>query len=292
MDWLVFGDDWGAHPSTTQHLVRHLPEGDRVVWVDSLGMRAPRFDVADLRRSAAKLRSMVRRKPKSGRRPPDHVRVVAPRVLPWHGHPAAVAINRASLRASLGGALRSHGVSRAVALLSNPVGSLYLGDLPIEKTVYLRLDDYARLPGVDADLVAPIEGRLLAEADAVVVTARALEPDVGAGGRYHYLPQGVDTAHFGRVPARVPPGRVLGFFGLLAEWVDFELVAAVASRCPEWTLEFVGDVRHFPASVAALPNVHLRPAVAYERLPDAVTHWRAAWVPFVVNALTRAVNPL
>jgi hypothetical protein len=50
MTWLVFGDDWGRHPSTTQHLARHLGEHSRVIWIDSIGMRSPTLSAADARR--------------------------------------------------------------------------------------------------------------------------------------------------------------------------------------------------------------------------------------------------
>ena len=38
MEWIVFGDDWGAHPSTTQHLVLHLPAEGAVIWVATIGL--------------------------------------------------------------------------------------------------------------------------------------------------------------------------------------------------------------------------------------------------------------
>ena len=44
IDWIVFADDWGRLPSTTQHLIRHLPESDRVIWIDgrwSSALRSP-----------------------------------------------------------------------------------------------------------------------------------------------------------------------------------------------------------------------------------------------------------
>lgn len=132
----------------------------------------------------------------------------------------------------------------------------------------------------------------MADADAVLVTARALMPQIGGGDRFHYLPQGVDFPHFAQTPLGVPQGRTLGFFGLLAEWLDYELVEDLARRRPDWTLEFVGAVRHVPERLRGIPNVRLLPAVPYGELPGVVTHWRAAWIPFEVSELTRAVNPL
>ena len=45
---------------------------------------------------------------------------------------------------------------------------------------------------------------------------------------------------------------------------------AVARAAPEWTLQFIGPVRHLPERVAALPNVEILPGVPYEQLPSAI----------------------
>lgn len=292
MDWLVFGDDWGAHPSTTQHLVRNLPYEDRVVYVNSIGMRSP--GLGDLGRAGAKLGgAMGLRSGQALPFDPTRLQVVEPRVLPWHRSRAAQAINRRSLAASIRPALDALGIREAVALLSNPVASLYLAGLPIRKVGYLRLDDYARLPGVDSSLVTPLDAAMCRDADVVIATAESLLP-AGRGEAGQYLPQGVDFDHFAAVPMVLPDAsdRVLGFFGLIAEWLDFALIDAVSQACPDWTLELIGPIRHLPPGIRRLANVFIRPPVAYEDLPAELRRWRAAWVPFQVSELTQGVNPL
>ena len=54
MDWIIFGDDWGRHPSTTQHLVSRFQENDRILWIDSIGMRSPKLSVTDGARAIRK----------------------------------------------------------------------------------------------------------------------------------------------------------------------------------------------------------------------------------------------
>ena len=56
MTWLVFGDDWGRHPSTTQHLARQLGERSRVIRIDSIAMRSPKLNATDARRVWGRLR--------------------------------------------------------------------------------------------------------------------------------------------------------------------------------------------------------------------------------------------
>ncbi len=295
MDWLIFGDDFGAHPSTTQHLARALPSADRIVWVDSLGMRAPRVTLADARRIVTRLWPRLPR-PSRAPGPPQRpgLEVVHPWIVPWHGNRIAQQLNGGTLGLAIGRAARRNQSRPTVALLSNPVGVLYLDALPRscqpDRVVYLRLDDYVTLPGVDAALVAPIEAALIARADEVVVTAERLAPPGARSVRY--LPQGVDVAHFASIPDAPPESHVLGFFGLLAEWIDWPLVAEVAARCPSWTLELLGPVRALPDTIAHLPNVRVRAGVPYATLPQAIAHWRAAWIPFEVTERTAGVNPL
>ena len=93
-DMVVFGEDWGRHPSSTQHLVRRL-SGDRsVLWVNSIGMRRPRLNRADMHRLFEKANSIFSKRvqePVLENRNvvPDNMRVLSPVAIPWPGNPAA-----------------------------------------------------------------------------------------------------------------------------------------------------------------------------------------------------------
>ena len=56
---VVFSDDWGRHPSSCQHLVRQLLPRYEVLWVNTIGTRAPRLDFATMRRVGEKLKSWI-----------------------------------------------------------------------------------------------------------------------------------------------------------------------------------------------------------------------------------------
>jgi glycosyltransferase involved in cell wall biosynthesis len=215
-------------------------------------------------------------------------------VLPWHDKPAAIRFNQRQLRRALAGGMERLSMRAPVLLASYPVVLLYLDAIPHSKLVYLRLDDYSLYPGVDPDLVERTEPGMLDRADAIVATARALIPTGENARKTHYLPQGVHFDHFASAPLEVPPGKVLGFFGTLADWLDYDLIAAVAKAAPDWELHFVGMVEYAPATptLEKLPNVRLFPPVPFARLPAIVSPWRAAWIPFQLNSLTKGVNPL
>ncbi len=58
--FIVFGDDWGAHPSSVQHLFRRIARDHRTLWVNTVGLRPPRLDARDAARVVRKLRAIVR----------------------------------------------------------------------------------------------------------------------------------------------------------------------------------------------------------------------------------------
>ncbi|MGF1547047.1 MAG: hypothetical protein ACFCUG_06950 [Thiotrichales bacterium] len=294
MDWIVFGDDWGGHVSTTQHLIRTLPPEDKVLWINSIGMRSPALNTRDLRRIVAKFtqRGQSSDSAPSASAESRAVEVLAPRVVPFHLQRFAQRYNRVSLARTIGDGARRLGLDHPVLVSVNPAVELYRESIAHSRLVYLRLDDYGRLNGVDPALIAATESPMLASADLVVATARALLPEGSTPERALYLPQGVDTEHFGQVPLKPSRQRILGFFGLIAEWIDFDLIRAVAEAAPHWTLEFVGPVRYLPPTLRELSNVRWKPAVSYRELPNAIRDWSCAWIPMVVNPLTEAVNPL
>src|SRR5437660_9947477 len=81
---LVFADDWGRHPSSCQHLVRHLLDRHDVYWVNTIGTRAPRLDLATLTRGLEKARHWLQ--PRPGEEIlPANLRVLNPRMWPWLG---------------------------------------------------------------------------------------------------------------------------------------------------------------------------------------------------------------
>src|SRR4051794_39255387 len=76
---LIFADDWGRHPSSCQHLARHLLSRHRIAWVNTIGTRTPRFDWATLRRGLEKVGQWTRSATTSAALP-NNLRVLNPRL--------------------------------------------------------------------------------------------------------------------------------------------------------------------------------------------------------------------
>ena len=294
--WIVFGDDWGVHPSTTQHLILNMPADNNAIWIDSIGMRSPRINWVDFRRVLSKGSALFDTRASATNRlyrgSVGDVTRIKPHVLPLHHLPAAVKYNKHWLNKKISAALGNGHSDNRILLTANPVVAYYSDALRFDKLVYLRLDDYNEYPGCDPALVADAETKIYAQADLVVATARTLLPGAPFANKGRYLPQGVQTDAFLGVPVEPSREPVLGFFGSIAPWLDFDLIESVAERAPDWTLEFIGKPDYVPASMRKFDNVKILPAVPFDGLWRRISHWTAAWIPFKINELTVGVNPL
>src|SRR5262249_55425523 len=121
------------------------------------------------------------------------------------------------------------------------------------------------------------------------------------GVEYRLITHGVDVAHFRQacdpdtpIPADISAlaKPIVGFFGLIEDWVDLRLIRFLAQTRPAWSFVLVGKAVADTAALQGLPNVHLLGRKDYRELPGYCKAFDAALLPFVINELTLAANPL
>ena len=84
----------------------------------------------------------------------------------------------------------------------------------------------------------------------------------------------------------------LGFFGVIDERFDAELITAIADAAPNWQLVMVGPVVKIdPSSLPQRANVHWLGQQPYEVLPHLVAEWDVCLLPFAQNESTRFISP-
>ncbi len=295
-DLVVFGEDWGRHPSATQHLVMRLREQRRVLWMNSIGMRRPRMSFRDISRVAGKLTGMVR-----GRARPsvdnegDGVSVFSPLAVSWPGSRTASVINRTLLTRQIGRLMARQGIRRPLLWTSLPTALPVLGGLGERASIYYCGDDFSALAGVDHGPVAEMEEALVDRVDLVLAASEHL---AARFPRHKTLlvPHGADIALFSAPESRamdLPAGRpIAGFYGSIAAWIDVGLLCDLADRLPEWQFVFIGAVETDVSSLIARPNVTLLGPRPHHALPSYSQHWTASLLPFRDCAQIRACNPL
>jgi glycosyltransferase involved in cell wall biosynthesis len=140
------------------------------------------------------------------------------------------------------------------------------------------------------------------KADMVVVSSsRLYETKHSFNPNTFLVTHGVDVEHFRNAcrPELAAPADcaelkhpVIGFFGLIADWVDLEVVRHLAASRPQWSFLLIGEVQTDTAAIRELPNVHLFGRRTYQSLPAYCRVFDVAILPFIVNELTVAANPL
>src|SRR5262249_13010882 len=133
-----------------------------------------------------------------------------------------------------------------------PSSADVVGTLGEELVVYHCVDEFSEFSGSDRAAILELEGRLIAKADLQIVSSRRLyEAKRPQHPSTFLVTHGVDVTHFRRacrtetaVPADLAriPRPVVGFYGLVADWVDVELVAEAARSRPDWSFVLIGKV--------------------------------------------------
>ncbi|MGU3495220.1 glycosyltransferase [Xanthobacteraceae bacterium A53D] len=304
-DLVVFGEDWGSHPSSTQHLVGRLARDRRVLWVNSIGLRRPRLNAQDFGRIVRKLKAMAGRgaaapttaapvSPTATGHGAGPARVLAPFAIPWPGSALAEAANRRLIGRQVRAAMAETGISRPILWASLPSAVSVVGALGERALVYYCGDDFGALSGVDHAPVLEMEARLAAKADLIVVVSEALAARF-PGRNVLLLPHGVDGALFSTPaprPADLPPGPVAGFYGSISDWLDIPMLVRAAKDMPDWQFVFVGPIRTDVAPLEALGNVRFLGPRPHDVLPAYVQHWDVSLIPFLDTPQIRACNPL
>jgi len=300
--FVVFGDDWGRHVSSMQHVFRHIIPTHDVFWVNSIGHRVPQLGLTDLRRAVEKGVRLARRPAPETTADGPQPELIEPKVLPWHHWSLVHRWNTRSLERSIRQTLHAAGVrERPVLVTGTPPSAGIVGRLDEVVSVYFCMDDFLHLPGVTTSMIGPLERRLLERVDVLVATAQSLvETKRPRSGVAHYLPQGVSYDHF-RSPQPLPedlrelPRPWIGFAGAISDCCDLDLVDTLARSVPHGSVVLVGpvtltDPRHLDRLTA--PNIHQLGARPYATLPAYVQAFDVGIIPYVLNPWTQAVDPL
>ncbi len=296
---ICFAKDWTEDPTSNNHVMRLLARKNRVLWLNSVATRAPKLSSKrDLGKIATKLRSFARGPIQIDER----LWVYTPIVLPFPHSTAAAAVNQRLMRSMLARLRRQLNMPEYQLWTFLPTALPYLG-MPGEKlAVYYCTDEWSRFSYVDGPRMGEMERTLCQRADVVFATARTLwERRRALNPETHLALHGVDHAHFAKAldPVTAVPDElagcarpIIGFFGLVHDWIDVSLLAYVAERRPDWTIAVVGKTQIDVSVLQRLPNVKLLGRKPYEELPRYCRAFSVGVMPFVINELTENVNPI
>ena len=224
------------------------------------------------------------------------VAVVVP-YLPEGIEPAG-AVN--AQRQLLDHVLHQESVHDYVLWYYTPMALAFTEHLRPAATVYDCMDELSAFRGAPT-VLTQWEGRLMARADLVLTGGQSLyEAKRHQHHNIHPFPSSVDVEHFAQArhidaepvdQAGIPRPR-LGFFGVIDERMDLDLIGGVAAARPDWQIVMLGPVVKIDqASLPQHPNIHYLGSKQYKELPRYVAGWDVALLPFARNDATRYISP-
>lgn len=296
-DIICFSNDWDGDPLSKTHLMRLAAQNNRVLWVNSVGNRAPRANARDVSRMARKLRGAL----EGVREVEPNIFVLAPLAIPLFGHPWARSANAWLLAGQVRRAARALGMRNPIALSYLPASAPAFDRLGAQLCVYHCVDEFSAFEGSGL-AIAQLERELIRKSDLVICSSEQLQENKRRlHPRVELVRHGVDHAHFRRaLEAALPvhpllkdlPRPIIGFTGLIAEWVDLETLGAIADHFREGTVVIAGKEDTDTSSLRRRPNVRILGRLPYGELPSVLKGFDVALVPFLDNELARASNPL
>jgi glycosyltransferase involved in cell wall biosynthesis len=175
----------------------------------------------------------------------------------------------------------------------------FLGQMDEIGTVYDCMDELSKFRGAPPQIRAR-ERRLLAAADVVFAGGHKLwQSKKLHNENCHFYGCGVDVTHFGKareadtnIPGDIAALRkpVLGYFGVIDERMDYELLVKLAEANPDWSIAMVGPTLKVD-KVPQRPNLHWLGQKNYTELPAYCKAFDVCMMPFALNEATEFINP-
>jgi glycosyltransferase involved in cell wall biosynthesis len=237
----------------------------------------------------------ARREPFLETRESGRVTIATPH-LPPDGNTQAVAIQRRLLDELI----ETRQIESYVLWYYTPMSLAFTGHLRPVAVVFDCMDELSAFANAPARL-KEFEAELLRRADVVFTGGESLyQAKKHKHPNVHLFPSSVDVQHFAQArratadppdQAGIPRPR-LGFFGVIDERMDVELIGGIAARRPDWQLILIGPVVKIdPSTLPRAGNIHYLGSKSYAELPHYIAAWDVALLPFARNASTRFISP-
>jgi len=302
---IVFGEDWGAHPSSTQHIVNVLGQTRPVIWLNSIGLRKPKPSFHDLARAFNKVKSFIINLKKTNKAKDNDSNnadmnnkfvIINPLVIPCANSWISLKLSKTILKWQLESACKKLDLSDPIIWTSLPTTVDYLELFEKAPCVYYCGDDFSSLAGVDHQFVSQKEAELIGKSNYIFTASEKLL-DKFPQEKAINIPHGVNFSLFsekvGRIPLDLPQGKpIAGFYGSISSWLDQDLLVQTIKALPHWNFVFIGKVDCNVVKLQQFTNVYFLGARPHNDLPQYIQNWNVAILPFVNNKQIQMCNPL
>ncbi len=193
-----------------------------------------------------------------------------------------------------------HEICKYICWYYTPMALGFTRHLEPMAVVYDCMDELSAFRGAPP-VLREREAELFHRADLVFTGGQSLyEAKRDQHENVYAFPSSVEVAHFAQArtnkedpadQANIPHPR-LGFYGVIDERMDIELLEAIAEARPDWHLVMIGPVVKIdPATLPRRENIHYLGGKDYKELPAYLSGWDLAMLPFARNESTRFISP-
>lgn len=300
-DILCFSHDWTGDPLSKTHLMRVLSRNNRILWINAIANRMPTTSSKDIKRIFTKLKKFT----EPVKEVEKNIYVLNPLAIPTYGNEAVRKFNEKFLLRQVKSAMRNLNFEHVVNMVFNPAAGLLAGKLDEAELIYYCVDEYTAFTGAAAGL-KEIEEILFKISDLVIVSAeKLLKSKKKFNDKTFIIRHGVDFSHFRKalhssteIPEELKnlPKPIIGFHGLLADWVDYKLLKKTAEHFKDGSVVLIGkiavDAEQKIKILDHVSNIHFLGRKPYSELPSYCKGFDVALNPFEISDLTLAANPL
>jgi glycosyltransferase involved in cell wall biosynthesis len=169
------------------------------------------------------------------------------------------------------------------------------------KTLYDCPDEFAEFSHVNALKVLKAEKELSVKCSLVMAVSRKLCDKISkVNSNCFYVPNAVDFEHFFKaIQINEKPQEIkhlqhpiIGYIGIIDDWVNIDLLCKLAELHPEYSILIVGPVRYGLDRLKNHANVVMIKRKKYVVLPEYLACMDVCLIPFKINKLTLASNPI
>src|SRR5690606_31435391 len=237
---------------------------NKVLFVSSIGFRAPKASTADLGRIFNKLKSFLG----GMRKVEENLFVLTPLIIPFSWFPFQFQVNRKLINAQVAVARWYLNMTDPYIFIFSQNWYRYVHQMKRAKLVYYCVDEHSGFSGIDESQFEEQDKKMNRLADVIFCSSRTLyEKNVLGNPNTHYMPHGVnydlfasslnDTVDVAPELQGLPRPVVLFFGHVSYDWVDKELVKFLAASKPQWSFVYVGRYSMAAKEFEEYKNIHI-----------------------------------
>lgn len=284
MEFLVFGEDYNRHPSSTQHLFNEIKKEYFVNWINSIGMRKPSLKKKDCLRVVEKLTGLTKRYPQEALNL-DNINIIKPVVYPLAENGLLKIVNNKLLSSKI-----PKKKSQRILWITLASAVDFIDITDSDLVIYYICDDFTSLEGVDHDVIKAKERELVERADIVFTVSDTLYERFKTPKTF-MLTHGVHSAFFDVERKKKESDVIkLGFYGGIDSRVDFNIIKEVLDSDPRYHLEMVGSISD--AELIEHERLTISPPKKHSELVDCLNGWDVLLIPFSPSGYATHCNPL